>query len=76
MDLVSVIIPYFKKKNFIKESILSVINQTYQNLEIFMDIKGSSDREVQWMIIVHLVFIVSGVLLALMDFIASKTSKH
>ena len=45
-------------------------------LEIFMDIKGSSDREVQWMIIVHLVFIVSGVLLALMDFIASKTSKH
>ena len=36
MDLVSVIIPYFKKKNFIKESILSVINQTYQNLEIFI----------------------------------------
>jgi len=36
MDLVSVIVPYFKKKNFIKEAILSVINQTYQNLEIFI----------------------------------------
>ena len=32
-----------------------------------------SDREIQWMIIVHLVFIISGVLLALMDYIASKT---
>ena len=45
-------------------------------LEIFMDIKSVSDREIQWMIIVHLVFIISGVLLAIMDFIASKTSKH
>tara|TARA_B100001996_G_C18595953_1_gene567893 strand:- start:3 stop:563 length:561 start_codon:yes stop_codon:yes gene_type:complete len=32
-----------------------------------------SDREIQWMIIVHIIFIISGVLLALMDFIASKT---
>ena len=45
-------------------------------LEIFMDIESVPDREVQWMIIVHLVFIISGVLLAFMDFIASKTSKH
>jgi uncharacterized protein (TIGR00645 family) len=45
-------------------------------LEIFMDIESVPDREIQWMIIVHLVFIVSGVLLAVMDFIASKTSKH
>ena len=45
-------------------------------LEIFMDIESVSDREVQWMIIVHLVFIISGVLLAIMDYIASKTSKH
>ena len=36
MDLVSVITPYYKKKNFIKEAILSVLNQTYQNLEIFI----------------------------------------
>ena len=36
MDLVSVITPYYKKKNFIKEAILSALNQTYQNLEIFI----------------------------------------
>lgn len=32
-----------------------------------------SDREIQWMIVVHVVFIISGVLLALMDYIASIT---
>ena len=36
MDLVSVITPYYKKKKFIKEAILSVLNQTYQNLEVFI----------------------------------------
>ena len=41
-----------------------------------MDIERVSDRDIQWMIIVHLVFIISGVLLAVMDFIASKTTKH
>ena len=36
MDLVSVIIPYYKKRNFVKESVVSVINQTYDYLEIFI----------------------------------------
>lgn len=36
MDLVSVIIPYFKKKKYIKETLLSVLNQTYQNFEIII----------------------------------------
>jgi uncharacterized protein (TIGR00645 family) len=45
-------------------------------LETFMDISSISDREVQWMIIIHLVFIFSGVFLALMDFIASKSNAH
>ena len=36
MDLVSVIIPYFKKKNFIKETLKSVINQSYNYLEILI----------------------------------------
>ena len=44
-------------------------------LEIFMDIKSVSDREIQWMIIVHVVFIISGVLLSVMDYIAAKTPK-
>ena len=36
MDLVSVIIPYYKKRNFIKETIISVINQSYDYLEILI----------------------------------------
>ena len=36
MDLVSIIIPYFKKKEFVKNSIFSVLNQTYPNLEIII----------------------------------------
>lgn len=30
----------------------------------------------QWMVIIHLTFVVSGVLLALMDWLASKSDKH
>ncbi len=41
-----------------------------------MDIKNHSDTEIKWQIIIHLVFIVSGVMLALMDYIASKTKKE
>ena len=36
MDLVSVIIPYYKKRNFIKETLTSVINQSYDHLEILI----------------------------------------
>ena len=36
MDLVSVIIPYHKKRNTIKETLISVINQSYKNLEILV----------------------------------------
>ena len=36
MDLVSVIIPYYKKRNFVKETITSVINQSYDYLEILI----------------------------------------
>ena len=35
-DLVSVIIPYFRKKKYFKKSINSVLNQTYSNLEIIV----------------------------------------
>jgi len=36
MNLVSVIIPFYKKKFFIKETIFSVLKQTYKNLEIII----------------------------------------
>ena len=42
-------------------------------LEAFMSLNLHSDRDIKWQIIIHLVFIVSGVMLALMDFIASRT---
>ena len=36
MDLVSVIIPYYKKRNFIKETLISVTNQSYDNMEVLI----------------------------------------
>ena len=36
MDLVSIIMPYHKKREYIKSAILSVLNQTYQNFEIYI----------------------------------------
>ena len=45
-------------------------------LEAFMAIDDHTDKEIRWQIIIHLVFIVSGVMLALMDYIASKTKKE
>lgn len=42
-------------------------------LKVFMDVAKTDERELRWMVIIHLVFVVSGVLLALTDLIASKT---
>ena len=44
-------------------------------LAAFMDLSQISDREIFWMIIVHVVFIFSGVLLALMDYVTSKSKE-
>ena len=38
-----------------------------------MDLSQVSDREIFWMVAVHVVFILSGVLLALMDLVTSKS---
>ena len=45
MDLVSVIIPYFRKKKFINQTIKSIIKQTYKNFEVLIiyDDKNLSD---------------------------------
>jgi uncharacterized protein (TIGR00645 family) len=32
--------------------------------------------QLRWMVVIHLTFVVSGVLLALMDWITSRTDKH
>ena len=36
MMLISIIIPYYKKRDFIKRTIKSVKHQTYKNLEIII----------------------------------------
>ena len=36
MDLVSIIIPYYKKKKYIELAINSVIRQTYTNFELII----------------------------------------
>lgn len=43
-DLVSIVIPVYNGEQFIKESILSCINQTYKNIEIIVVNDGSLDR--------------------------------
>jgi uncharacterized protein (TIGR00645 family) len=48
-------------------------------LKAFMELaegKDIEDRHLTWLVVIHLVFVVSGVLLALMDWLASKTDKH
>jgi uncharacterized protein (TIGR00645 family) len=34
------------------------------------------ERELMWLVIIHITFVVSGVMLALMDWVAAKTDKH
>lgn len=41
-------------------------------LKIFMNVEKATDRQIQWMVMIHVVFVISGVLLALMDWIAVK----
>jgi uncharacterized protein (TIGR00645 family) len=42
-------------------------------LKIFMDIEKYDSSHIRWMVVIHLVFVVSGVLLALTDRIAADT---
>jgi len=43
-DLVSIVIPVYNSEEFLRESIDSVLNQTYQNLEIIAVNDGSTDN--------------------------------
>jgi uncharacterized protein (TIGR00645 family) len=45
-------------------------------LRAFMEIETVYDRSVRWMVIIHLTFVVSGVLLALMDWITERAAHH
>lgn len=45
-------------------------------LKVFMDLGKYTDRDIRWMVIIHLVFVVSGVLLALMDKVAMSAKGY
>jgi uncharacterized protein (TIGR00645 family) len=42
-------------------------------LKVFMDIKKYEEHEILWMVIIHVVFVISGVFLALMDSLAVRS---
>ena len=42
-------------------------------LKVFMDVHKTSENEIKWMVIIHIAFVFSGVLLAVMDRIAANT---
>jgi uncharacterized protein (TIGR00645 family) len=44
-----------------------------QLLKAFMNIKNTSDRDLYWLVVVHVVFVGSGVILALTDKISAET---
>ena len=48
MDLVSIILPYYKKKDFISLTIKSLIKQTYKNIEIIIvdDEQSSESKDI------------------------------
>jgi uncharacterized protein (TIGR00645 family) len=45
-------------------------------LRAFMEVSAVDDRSIRWMVVIHLTFVVSGVLLALMDWITERTETH
>lgn len=47
-----------------------------QLLKAFMNVKNISDRELMWYVIIHLVFVGSGIVLALTDKIAGDSKGH
>jgi uncharacterized protein (TIGR00645 family) len=46
-----------------------------QLLKAFMDVKNVTDRELMWLVIVHAVFVLSGIILAWTDKISASTVK-
>lgn len=45
-------------------------------LRAFMEVESMDKTNLQWMVIIHLTFVTSGVLLALMDWITSRSDAH
>jgi len=48
MKLVSIIIPYFKKKKYIADTINSILNQTYKNFEIIIVYDDPEKKDLEY----------------------------
>ena len=46
--LVSIIMPYFKKKKYVKYSVLSVLNQSFQNFELIIVYDNHNKSELRF----------------------------
>ena len=49
MSLVSVIIPYYKKKNFIEKTLNSVLSQTYKKIEIILIYDDQDKQDLEYL---------------------------
>ena len=49
MDLISIIIPYYKKKKYIKSTILSILKQSYQKFEIIIIYDDNCNDELKYL---------------------------
>ena len=49
MHLVSVIMPYFKKREYVEQSILSVMYQTYNKLELIIVYDDNSYKDYEYL---------------------------
>ena len=47
MDKITVIVPVYNQENFLDECVLSIMNQTYKNLEIILVDDGSTDNSLE-----------------------------
>jgi uncharacterized protein (TIGR00645 family) len=47
-----------------------------QLLRAFMDVKNTADRELYWYVAIHLVFVLSGLILAITDRLSEHAPKH
>ena len=44
LEIISIVIPVYKVDQYLEQCILSVLNQTYKNLEILLIDDGSPDQ--------------------------------